>query len=86
VGEPVGVAQDVFATDLVVEHVEAEGGLRLRLAIQLSLQGPDRYVALDGIGSRPSGWHGRRWHVGRGFPALGNLQQKLHFPSRQCIA
>jgi hypothetical protein len=28
-------------TNLVVEHVEAKGGLRLRLAIQLSLKGPD---------------------------------------------
>src|SRR6202043_3980603 len=40
-GQPVGVAQDIFTTDLVVEHVEAESGLRLRLAVQLSLQGPD---------------------------------------------
>src|SRR5438132_2481453 len=40
-GQPVGVAQDIFATDLLVEHVEAESRLRLRLAVQLSLQGPD---------------------------------------------
>ena len=36
-GQPVGVAKDVFTADLVVEHVEAESGLRLRLAIELSL-------------------------------------------------
>jgi hypothetical protein len=34
-------AQDVVPINLVVEHVEAEGRLRLRLAIQLSLKGPD---------------------------------------------
>src|SRR5262249_33704997 len=37
----IGVAQNVFPANLVVEHVEAEGGFRLRLAIQLSLKGPD---------------------------------------------
>lgn len=35
------MAQNVFAADLVVQHVEAESGLRLRLTIELSLQGPD---------------------------------------------
>ena len=40
-GQRVGVAQDVLAVDLVVEQVEAEGRLRLRLAIQLPLKGPD---------------------------------------------
>ena len=29
----IGMAQDVFSANLVVEHVEAKGGLRLRLAI-----------------------------------------------------
>jgi hypothetical protein len=37
----VGVAQNVLAANLVVEHVEAEVGLRLRLAIELSLKAPD---------------------------------------------
>src|SRR5262249_58698570 len=37
----IGVTQDVFPINLVVEHVEEEGRLRLRLAIQLSLKGPD---------------------------------------------
>src|SRR5215510_7647722 len=40
-GRPVGVVQNVLATDLVVEHVEAESRLRLRLAIQLPLKVPD---------------------------------------------
>ena len=35
------MAQNVLAADLVVEDVEAEGGLRLRLAIELSLKTPD---------------------------------------------
>src|SRR5262245_13503773 len=46
--ELVSVQQDVLATDLVVEHIEAEGRLRLRLAIELPLKAPDfiwRYQA-----------------------------------------
>ena len=34
-------AQNVLAANLVVEQIEAEGGLRLRLAIELSLKVPD---------------------------------------------
>src|SRR5258707_8655563 len=40
-GEPIGVGLDVLATDLVVEQIEAEGGLRLRFAVELSLKVPD---------------------------------------------
>src|SRR5919106_1683297 len=40
-GQRVGVFQDVVTADLVVEQVEAERRLRLRLAIQLPLKGPD---------------------------------------------
>jgi hypothetical protein len=39
-GQPVGVTQDVVATDLVVKPIEAESGLRLRLARELSLKDP----------------------------------------------
>src|SRR5882757_5151505 len=42
-GQHIGVAQNVFSTDLVVEQVEAEGGLCLRLAIQLPLKAPDPF-------------------------------------------
>ncbi|APG15386.1 hypothetical protein BKD09_44600 [Bradyrhizobium japonicum] len=35
-GQLVGMAQNVLAADLVVQHVEAEGRLRLRLTIKLS--------------------------------------------------
>src|SRR6202163_1015475 len=41
-GQRIGVSQDVLAVNLVVEQVEAEGRLRLRLTVQLSLKGPDR--------------------------------------------
>src|SRR4029453_13946749 len=40
-GKRVGVPKHVFTADLVVENIEAESGLRLRLAIQLSLKAPD---------------------------------------------
>src|SRR5262249_59046810 len=40
-GQRIGVPQNVLAVNLVVEQVEAEGRLRLRLTIQLSLKGPD---------------------------------------------
>src|SRR5215813_8220806 len=40
-GEPVRVTQNVLATNLVVERIEAEGRLRLRLAVELSLKVPD---------------------------------------------
>src|SRR6266516_649477 len=41
-GQRIGVTQDVLAINLVVEQIEAEGRLNLRLTIQLSLKGPDR--------------------------------------------
>ena len=44
----VGVAQDVLAADLVVEQVEAERRLLLRLEIQLPLKRPDRSQVLPG--------------------------------------
>ena len=44
----VGVAQDVRAADLVVEQVEAERRLLLRLAIQLPLKRPDLLQVLPG--------------------------------------
>src|SRR5215471_12010638 len=40
-GKPVRVTQNVLAANLVVEHIEAEGRLRLRLAVELSLKVPD---------------------------------------------
>ena len=43
----VGVAQDVFPINLVVEQVEAEVRLRLRLEIQLPLKPPDAIGCLQ---------------------------------------
>src|ERR1700692_3087874 len=40
-GESISVDQDVLATDLVVEQIEAEDGLRLGFAVELSLKVPD---------------------------------------------
>src|SRR5579863_2816616 len=37
----ISAAKDVFAANLVEQQVEAEVGLRLRLAIELSLKAPD---------------------------------------------
>src|SRR5208337_2026541 len=42
-GQRIGVPKDVIAADLVVEDVEAESGLRLRLTIELSLKVPDLF-------------------------------------------
>src|SRR6266568_2368731 len=40
-GQRIGVSKNILAADLVVEQIEAEVGLRLRLAIELSLKAPD---------------------------------------------
>src|SRR5262249_20115110 len=40
-GERIGMGQNVLAADLVVEQIEAKGGLRLRLAIELPPKAPD---------------------------------------------
>src|SRR5712672_879561 len=40
-GQRISVPQNIFANDLVVEQIEAEVGLRLRLAIELSLKAAD---------------------------------------------
>src|ERR1700720_2732486 len=42
-GAPVSVEQYVLPADFVIEHIEAESGLRLRLAIELSLKAPDLF-------------------------------------------
>src|SRR5262245_8061726 len=58
--QPVGVAQDVFPADLVVEHIEAEGGLRLRLAIELPLKAPDLLRCCQAHRQSPSPHHLRK--------------------------
>ena len=44
----IGMSENVIAADLVVEHVEAEAGLRLRLAVELSLKAPELVRLLQG--------------------------------------
>src|SRR5258705_5183762 len=56
-GEPIGVDQDVLATDLVVEQIEAEGGLRLRLTVELSLKVPDLIRRCQAHHQSPSPHH-----------------------------
>ena len=46
-GQRISMAEDVRAIDLVVEHIEAEGRLRLRLTIQLPLNAPDLFGRLQ---------------------------------------
>ena len=55
--EPIGVDKDVLATDLVVEQIEAEGGLRLRFAVELSLKAPDLIRRCQAHHQSPSPHH-----------------------------
>ena len=48
------MTQNVLATNLVVEHVEAEGRLRLRLAIELPLKAPDLLRCCEAHRQSPS--------------------------------
>src|SRR5262249_8995892 len=59
-GQRIGMAQDVFPVNLVVEQVEAEGRLRLRLTVQLSLKGPDRDRCCQAHRQSPSPHHLRK--------------------------
>jgi len=47
------VGQDVLAADLVIEQVEAEFRLRLRLTIKLPLKGPDLIGCFEAHGQSP---------------------------------
>src|SRR5450631_1298039 len=53
-GQPVGMTQNVLAANLVVEHIEAEGRLRLRLAIELPLKAPDLLRCCEAHRQSPS--------------------------------
>src|SRR6516225_6296305 len=54
------MAQNVSPVNLVVEQVEAERRLRLRLMIELSLKGPDRYRCCQAHRQSPSPHHLRK--------------------------
>src|SRR6266849_4774912 len=74
-GQRIGVSQDVLAVNLVVEQVEAEGRLRLRLAVQLSLKGPDRCRCCQAHRQSPSPHHLRKRTRSQG-PLL-----RRHYPA-----
>src|SRR5947208_17184323 len=48
------MAQDILSANLVVEHIEAESGLRLRLAIELPLKAPDLFRCYKAHRQSPS--------------------------------
>src|ERR1700729_1004419 len=73
--EPIGVDQDVLATDLVVEQIEAEGGLRLRFAVELSLKVPDPIRRCQAHHQSPSPHHLQKRTRSRG-PLL-----RRHYPA-----
>src|ERR1700692_4914840 len=74
-GQRIGVSQDVLAVNLVVEQVEAEGRLRLRLTVQLSLKGPDRCRCCQAHRQSPSPRHLRKRTRSQG-PLL-----RRHYPA-----
>jgi len=59
----------VLAANLVVEQIEAEGGLRLRLAVELSLKGPDLVGRFKAHRQSPSPRHLRK-HARSQGPSL----------------
>ena len=65
----IGVGKYVLATDLVVKQIEAEGRLRLRLAVELSLKAPDLLGRFETHRQSP---HPRRLrkHAGSQGPSL----------------
>ncbi len=74
-GQPIGMAQNVFAANLVVEHVEAESRLRLRLAIELPLKAPDLLGCCQAHRQSPSPHHLRKRTRSQG-PLL-----RRHYPA-----
>src|SRR5215475_1473966 len=74
-GESIRVTQNVFAANLVVEHVEAESRLRFRLAIELSLKVPDLIWCYQAHRQSPSPRHLRKRTRSQG-PLL-----RRHYPA-----
>src|SRR3954447_22110632 len=74
-GQRVGVPKHVFTADLVVENIEAEGRLRLRLAIQLSRKAPDLLGCFKAHRQSPPPRHRRKRTRSQG-PSL-----RRHYPA-----
>src|ERR1700676_2838915 len=73
------VAKQAIKLNLVVEQVEAEGRLRLRLTVQLSLKGPDRCRCCQAHRQSPSPRHLRKRTRSQG-PFLSQ-----HYPASTVI-
>ena len=68
-GAFIGVKKNVLAADFVIEQIEAESGLRLRFAIELSLKGPDLVGRFKAHRQSPSPRHLRK-HARSQGPSL----------------
>src|SRR5947208_1119461 len=73
------MAQDILSANLVVEHIEAESGLRLRLAIELPLKAPDLFRRYKAHHQSPSPHHLRKRTRSQG-PLL-----RRHYPASLLI-
>src|SRR5439155_17131256 len=75
----IGMAQDILSANLVVEHIEAESGLRLRLAIELPLKAPDLFRRYKAHHQSPSPHHLRKRTRSQG-PLL-----RRHYPASTLV-
>src|SRR5262249_25358350 len=78
-GQRIGVPQNVLAVNLVVEQVEAEARLCLRLTVQLSLKGPGRDRCRKAHRQSPSPRHLRK-HTRSQGPSL-----RRHYPASTVV-
>src|SRR4030088_1930533 len=78
-GQRIGMTQDVFSANLVVERIGAEGRLRLRLTIQLSLKAPDPSRCCQAHRQSPSPRHLRK-HTRSQGPSLCR-----HYPASSLL-
>src|SRR5205085_1183031 len=78
-GQPIGMAQNVFAANLVVEQVETESRLRLRLAIKLSLKAPDPFRCFEAHRQSPCPRYLRK-HTRSQGPSL-----RRHYPASSVV-
>ena len=73
------MVQNVFAAKLVVEHVETESRLRLRLTIKLSLKDPDLFRCFEAHCQSPRP-HYLRKHTRSQGPSL-----RRHYPASSVV-
>ena len=78
--QSVGMEQDVFAIDLVVEQVEAEVRFRLRLEIELPLESPDLFRCLQAHRQSP------RLLSVKSAPEVRVLPLRRHYPASTVLS